>query len=183
VYGRARRRAAAVLARDVEAFAGSGYGPTGRRGELTARLAGEGKPPLRLSLVPTGGRIFGGTFALEVATGEPVLPATRGLVARGHGVVRLRGIGFRARSGDGAGARIADRLAADPDLARALSSVHFERIRVDPDGRAVIRHMGGALVWLLFPPMARPVPLSPEQARATVRALRAFANAGRRLSG
>ena len=52
--------------------------------------------------------------------------------------------------------------------------MHFERIRVEPDGRPVIRHMGGSVVWMLIPPLARGVPLVPEQARASVDALRAF---------
>jgi hypothetical protein len=38
----------------------------------------------------------------------------------------------------------------------------------------VIRHMGGSVVWMLFPPLVRPVPLTVPQARATVKALEAF---------
>jgi hypothetical protein len=56
--------------------------------------------------------------------------------------------------------------------------VHFEAIRIEPDGRAVIRHMGGSVVWMLFPPLVRPVPLVDEQARATLEALDAFARVG-----
>ena len=54
--------------------------------------------------------------------------------------------------------------------------MHFERIRVEPDGRPVIRHMGGSVVWMLFPPLVRPVPLIAEQRRAAVEALEAFAS-------
>jgi hypothetical protein len=61
--------------------------------------------------------------------------------------------------------------------------VHFEEIRVEPDGRAVIRHMGGSVVWLLFPPMARPIPISAEQIRATIEGLEAFVRAGGRVDG
>ena len=177
---RARRRAAAVLTEDIEAFGRLGYREVGRRGPLEARLVADGRPALRLALRPTGGRVFGGTFALEVATDGPVLPRTRGISARGIGVVRLRGIAFRARSGDEEGRRLAERLTSDHLLTQALSGVHFEQIRVDSDGRAVIRHMGGSLVWLLFPPLARPVPIVLEQIEATVSALEAFSGGGRR---
>ncbi len=180
---RARTRAAAVLRGDIEAFGRLGYHEVGRRGPLEARLVADGKPALRLALRPTGGRIFGGTFALEVATDGPVLPRTRGITARGIGAVRLRGIAFRARSGDDEGRGLAERLTSDRQLIRALSRVHFERIRVDADGRAVIRHMGGALVWLLFPPLTRPIPIVPEQIEATVSALEAFAGRSRRPNG
>lgn len=177
---RARRRAAAVLTEDVEAFGRLGYREVGRRGPLEARLVADRRPALRLALRPTGGRIFGGTFALEVATDGPVLPRTRGISARGIGTVRLRGFAFRARGGDDEGRRLAERLTSDDLLAKALSGVHFEQIRVDSDGRAVIRHMGGSLVWLLFPPLARPIPIVPEQIEATVSALEAFSHLGPR---
>ena len=59
-------------------------------------------------------------------------------------------------------------------LADRLSAVHFEAIRVEPDGRPVIRHLGGSVVWILFPPLVRRIPFVDEQARATVEALRAF---------
>ena len=177
---RVRRRAAAVLREDIGAFGRLGYREVGRRDPLEARLVADGRLALRITLRPTGGRIFGGTFALEVATDEPILPRTRGLSARGIGVVRLRGITFRARSGDGDGRRLAERLTSDHLLTRALSRVHFEQIRVEPAGRAVIRHMGGALVWLLFPPLARPIPIVPEQIEATVSALEAFSGRGGR---
>jgi hypothetical protein len=57
--------------------------------------------------------------------------------------------------------------------------VHFERIRVEPDGRPVIRHFGGSVVWVLFPPLVKRVPFVPEQVEATLAALGAFAAAGR----
>jgi hypothetical protein len=129
-------------------------------------------------MVPLG-RIFGGTHALEVSTAVPVLPATRGLSARGRGAVRLGGFRFRPRSGDAAGRALAERLERDARLDEALRGVHFERIRVEPDGRPVIRHMGGSVVWILFPPLMKSIPFVDTQARATVRALEAFARAGR----
>jgi hypothetical protein len=177
VRGRASRRAARVLADDVRAFATLGFRSGSHHDPLQARLTAEGRPVLRIRLVPTGGRVFGGTFAMEVSTAEPVFPATGGVTARGRGAVRLQGFRFRGR--DEAGRNLAERLEADRALGKALSAVHFEQIRVEPDGRAVIRHMGGSLVWLLFPPMARPIPIVPEQVRATVSALEAFERAGR----
>jgi hypothetical protein len=42
--------------------------------------------------------------------------------------------------------------------------------------------MGGSVVWVLFPPFVRAVPLVPEQAEATVAALDAFAEAGKTLA-
>ncbi|HEX6331447.1 MAG TPA: DUF3156 family protein [Actinomycetota bacterium] len=175
--GRASRRAAAVLADDVRAFGALGYRAGPRHDPLRARLSAEGRPDLRIVLAPTGGRVFGGTFAMEASTAEPVLPATGGVTARGRGAVRLQGFRFRGR--DETGRSLAERLEADGELVKALSAVHFEQIRVEPDGRAVIRHMGGSLVWLLFPPMARPIPIVPEQVWATVAALEAFERAGR----
>jgi hypothetical protein len=136
-----------------------------------------GGQPLVLRMSPQG-RIFGGTYALEVSTDRPVLPRSGGLSARGRGVVRLTGVAFKARGHDAAGAALAGQLAGDTQLAGALGRVHFERIRVEPDGRPVIRHMGGALVWVLFPPLVKAVPLVDEQARATAKALDAFARAG-----
>jgi hypothetical protein len=159
---------------DVDAFSRLGYRDVGRQGALSARLIAEGRPPIRLALRFTGGRVFGGTYALEIATDQPVLPRTRGLAARGRGIVKVSGITFRARRDDDEGRRLAERLTSDGALASALSKVHFEHVRVDPDGRAVIRHMGGSLVWLLFPPMSHPVPIVPEQVRATIAALEAF---------
>jgi Protein of unknown function (DUF3156) len=125
------------------------------------------------------GRIFGGNYALELSTDEPVLPATLGLSARGQGVVKMRGVRFRARRGDPAGSRLAERLSSDRTLGERLGEVHFERIRVDPDGRPVIRHMGGSVVWVIFPPLVRRIPLVPEQVDATLAALDAFAAVGR----
>ena len=50
---------------------------------------------------------------------------------------------------------------------------------MEPDGRPVIRHLGGSVVWVLFPPLVKRVPLVPEQIEATLAALEAFAVAGR----
>jgi hypothetical protein len=171
-----------VLAEDVRLFTALGYREAVRPDALRARLVADGRPDVRIELRATGGRVFGGTFAMEVATADPVLPRTNGLQARGRGVVRLQTIRFRARGDDQAGRRVADRLERDARLLDALSKVHFEQVRVDPDGRVVIRHMGGSLVWLLFPPMARPVPIVPEQVRAIVGALEEFVRAGARAS-
>lgn len=124
------------------------------------------------------GRIFGGTYGLELSTADPVLPRTRGLSARGKGVVRMHGVAFRAHRGDEAGRRLAERLEADARLTGRLEQVHFERLRVEPDGRPVIRHMGGSVVWVLFPPLVRRIPLVDEQLRASVVALEAFAALG-----
>jgi hypothetical protein len=166
------RRAAAVLASDVEVFERLGYQPLERRSpyEVTLR-APAGEPDLLVRLRRQG-RFFGGNWALEVATVALVLPPSRGLSARGRGVVRMRGVRFR---GDD---RLAPALSADEGLGAALARVHFERISVEPEGRPVIRHMGGSLVWVLFPPIVRATPLPPEQARETVAALDAFARAG-----
>ena len=163
----------------MDAFGRLGYRDAGRHGALGARLIADDRPPLRLALRPTGGRVFGGTYALEIATDQPVLPRTHGLAARGRGIVKARGITFRARRDDEEGRRLAERLTSDGALTTALSEVHFEQVRVEPNGRAVIRHMGGSLVWLLFPPMSHPVPIVPEQVRATVAALEAFGRRGR----
>jgi hypothetical protein len=92
----------------------------------------------------------------------------------------MRGVRFRARRGDAAGEQLATRLGADTALAEALAKVHFEEIRVEPDGRPVIRHLGGSVVWVLFPPIVKRVPLVPEQVDATLTAMKAFAAAGRR---
>ena len=58
-----------------------------------------------------------------------------------------------------------------------LTRVHFERVSVEPDGRPVIRHLGGSVVWVLFPPVIRATPLPAGQPRDIVRALEAFARA------
>jgi Protein of unknown function (DUF3156) len=93
--------------------------------------------------------------------------------------VRLRGIEFGSARGDHEGSLLAERLTNDPRLARALADVHFEQIRVEPDGRPTIRHMGGSVVWALSPPLVWPVLLVDEQARATADALAAFVAVGR----
>ena len=170
--GRASRTFGDIL----EAFEHDGF-EVERKG-FTARLTRNGAVPIRADVVRQG-KIFGGTYALELATDEPVLPATRGLRGRPRGVVKLGGVDFRARGHDDAGRLLGARLERDEQLQTAVSKVHFERIRVEPDGRPVIRHMGGSVVWMLFPPLVRPVPLIPEQRRATVMALEAFAAAGR----
>jgi hypothetical protein len=171
--GPARRRAIVALDHALELFAAERYEREGRREPLRARVAAPDGPPLRLELVREG-RIFGGTYGLEVSSAKPLLPPTRGVTARGRGVVRLRGIDFRPRRGDRAGQELAARLAADDELVARLSAVHFERIRIEPDGRPVIRHLGGSLVWIAFPPIVKEIPLVPEQVRATVAALAAF---------
>jgi hypothetical protein len=173
VRGRARSAAARGLADVLATYERLGYRASERR-HLDARLDRLGRKPLRVSLAPAG-RIFGGSFALEVATAEPVLPPTRGLSARGLGVVRLKSVAFRAGRDDEPGTELAGRLSRDAFLRERLAAVHFERIRVEPDGRPVIRHMGGSVVWVLFPPIVRAVPLVLEQARATADALEAFA--------
>jgi hypothetical protein len=173
VRGRARVAAVRALADVVATYERLGYHAS-ERTALEARLESAGRAPLRVRLAPYG-RIFGGSFALEVTTAEPALPPTRGLAARGRGVVRLKGVAFRARRGDEPGAALAARLGRDARLRERLAAVHFERIRVGPDGRPVIRHMGGSVVWVLFPPVVRAVPLVAEQARATAAALEAFA--------
>jgi uncharacterized protein DUF3156 len=178
VVGRARKRAAAALADNLAVFARAGYRESGRPDVFTAHLdAPAGGRSLVLRMAPDG-RILGGTFGLEISTAEPVLPATRGVSARGRGVVKLRGLAFRARGRDPEGARLAERLRGDAELAEALGQVHFERIRIEQDGRPVIRHMGGSVVWILFPPLVRPIPLLESQAQASTRALEAFARAG-----
>jgi Protein of unknown function (DUF3156) len=166
------RRAAAVLASDVEVFERLGYRPLERRAPYEAVLRAPGGGPDIVLRLRRQGRFFGGNWALEVTTADPVLPRSRGLSARGRGVVRMRGVKFR---GDG---ELAGALSADPRLGEALARVHFERVSVEPEGRPVIRHMGGSLVWVLFPPIVRATPLAPEQAGETVRALEAFARAG-----
>ena len=177
---RARSAAASALARNVDVFERLGFRRAGSDGPLAVRLERDGEPSdVELRMAPQG-RFFGGSFGLEVSPTEPLLPATRGLSARGRGVVRLHGVAFRGKDGDAAGGDLARRLEADAELGAALRTVHFERIRVAPDGRPVIRHMGGSVVWILFPPLVRAVPLVPEQARATIAALDAFAAAARR---
>jgi hypothetical protein len=178
--GPAYQRAIQSLDDAIERLGPAGYDRVDRPSPLDARLrSSTGKRALRLRLSREG-KVFGGNYALELSTDEPVLPATRGLSARGRGVVQLRGVAFRARRGDEAGGRLAARLAADARLAEALGQVHFERIRVEPDGRPVIRHLGGSVVWILFPPIVKRIPFVPEQVRATLAAFEAFAAAGSR---
>jgi hypothetical protein len=179
--GPARVRAVASLDDAIERLGRAGYSNVERVGPLEARLhAPTGRVPIRLRMTQDG-KIFGGNYGLEISTGEPVLPPTRGLTARGKGVVRLRGIRFRAKRGDPAGRQLAERLGSDARLAERLGLVHFERIRVEPDGRPVIRHLGGSVVWILFPPLVKRIPFVPEQVDATLAALEAFAASGRDL--
>jgi hypothetical protein len=174
----ARRAAPASFARTLEIFESAGFRVASREG-LAARLEPRDGVPALSARLTGEGRIFGGNLGLEVSTAEPVLPATRGLSARGRGLVRLARVGFRARRGDHAGQALARRLDADKGLQRALAAVDFEVVRVEPDGRPVVRHLGGSVVWVLFPPVVRRVPINVAQVRATVAALRAFSEAGR----
>jgi hypothetical protein len=176
VFWRAGSRAGRVFTEILEGFGGDGYRV--ERSGASARLEREGAVPLRAELVRQG-RIFGGTYLLELSTDEAVLPATGGLRGRPRGVVKLGGVDFRAKGGDEAGGVLGARLEGDERLQHALGKVHFDRIRIEPEGRPVIRHMGGSVVWMLFPPLVRPVPLVPEQRRLTVDALEAFAAADR----
>ena len=155
----------------------AGFTRVERDSPLRARLhPATGGPALRLVMAREG-RVFGGNYALEVSTDTPVLPVTRGLSARGRGVVQTRGVTFRARRGDRPGAELAAKLGSDGRLAERLSRVHFERIRIEPDGRPVIRHLGGSVVWILFPPIVRKIPFVPAQVQATLAALEAFGSA------
>lgn len=175
--GSARAAASRLLERNVEALERVGLRRVDGGGARGVRLEAEGHVPLDARMIGHG-RVFGGNYALELSTAEPVLPPTRGVTARGRGLVRLQRVDFRAERADADGAAVAARLGADEALQRALLAVHFEAIRVDPEGRARIRHMGGSIVWVLFPPIVRPVPLVEEQARATLAALDAFARVG-----
>jgi Protein of unknown function (DUF3156) len=183
--GLSARRTAAVLASDAEAFERLGYRIGDGDSPNSARLTGPGgRRDLMLRLRPEG-RIFGGSWGLEVSTAEPVLPATdRGIAARGRGVVKMQGVRFRARrGGDESASRLAAALSADAELGEALGRVHFERITVEPDGRPAIRHLGGSVVWLLLPPVVRATPLPAGQPEAMVAALDEFARAGERFAG
>jgi Protein of unknown function (DUF3156) len=179
VRGRSARRATGVLKSDIELFERLGYRPLEGDSPYSVLLAApERGQDLALRLRPQG-RVFGGNWGLELSTAEPVLPATsRGLTARGRGVVRMQGVKFRARGGDEAASRLAAELSADAELGKALAEIHFERLAVEPDGRPVIRHMGGSVVWLLIPPLVRATPLPAGQPEAMVRALDEFARAG-----
>jgi hypothetical protein len=175
------RRAERVLADDVAAFERLGYRPLERTSSFTVSLqAPAGRHDLLVRLHREG-RLFGGNWALEVTTAAPVLPAAgRGLTARGRGVARFKGVRFRARGGDAAASSLADALSGDEQLGAALGDVHFERVAVEPEGRPVIRHLGGSIVWLIFPPIVRATPLPAGQPEAIVAALDAFARAAER---
>ena len=176
--GPARGRAVGALDDAIESLRRAGYSEVERESPLEARLRSPaGRQPVRLRMAQSG-RIFGGNYALEISTDQAVLPQTLGLSARGKGVVKMRGVRFKAQRGDPAGTRLAERLGSDRRLGDQLGEVHFERLRVDPDGRPVIRHMGGSVVWILFPPLVRKIPFVPEQVDATLAALDAFADAG-----
>jgi hypothetical protein len=178
--GPAQRRAVLAFDDAVETVARAKRSGFEQLGPLQARVGAAGPGPAVRVEMAREGKIFGGSYALELSTDDPVLPPSRGLSVRARGIVRMRGVRMRARRGDEAGRRIAERLETSPELAEALGSVDFERIRIEPDGRAVIRHLGGSVVWILFPPLIRQIPLIPEQAAATLAALDAFADAGRR---
>jgi hypothetical protein len=166
----------------IESLGRAGYSKVERLSPLEARLRSPGgRPPLRLQLTRDG-RIFGGNYGLELSTDQPVLPPSGGLTARGKGLVRMQGVRFRAKRGDEAGRQLAEHLGSDAHLAERLGRVHFDRIRVDPDGRPVIRHLGGSVVWVLFPPLVKRVPFVPEQVEATLAALEAFRAASPRRS-
>lgn len=173
-----------MLASDREAFERLGYrAATGESPYSVALTAPGGRRDLVLRLEPQG-RIFGGNWGLELSTAAPVLPPTGGgLTARGRGIVRMQGVRFRPRrGGDESDSRLAAALSADAELGDALGRVHFERITVDPDGRPAIRHMGGSLVWVLFPPVVRATPLPDGQPEAIVAALEEFARAAERFA-
>jgi uncharacterized protein DUF3156 len=173
--GPARVRAVSALDDAIERFGRAGYSDAERLDPLQARLrSSTGRWPMRLRMTQEG-RILGGNYALEISTDEPVLPPTRGLSARGKGLVRMRGVRFRAKRGDPAGRLLAERLGSDARLVERLRLVHFERVRVDPEGRPVIRHLGGSVVWVLFPPLVKQIPLVADQVDATLAALEAFA--------
>ena len=179
MWRRARAAAASALARNAEGFERLGYAVTEPARDDDVRLQATDAVPVRLALAQRG-RVFGGHYALEVSTANPVLPATAGLAGRARGLVRLSGVTFAAAPGDEPGARLARHLDANEPLQRALADVDFERVAVAPDGRAVITQVGGSVVWALFPPFVRYVPLVDAQARATVAALTAFAALGAR---
>jgi hypothetical protein len=178
--GPARQRAVTSLDDAIEQFVRAGHQEIERLGPLRARVGpSPGGGAVRLEMTSEG-KVLGGNYALEISTDEPVLPATQGLSVRAKGIVQMRGLRLRARRGDLAGRELADRLGADAHLAELLHRVHFERVRIEPDGRPLIRHLGGSVVWILFPPLVRKVPFVAEQVHATLNALDAFAAAGRR---
>jgi hypothetical protein len=178
VWGRARAAADRALEENLATFERIGARVVARPAPNDAQLVLDRSTPFSVRMRGRG-RVFGGAYALEVATTQPVLPRTSGLNARGRGLVRLRRVTFRGRRGDEAGTALARHLEAADELQAALGEVHFERIRVEPEGRPVIRHMGGSVVWVLFPPLVRPVPFPPAQVEAVAAALEAFARAAR----
>ena len=98
--GPAYQRAIQSLDDAIERLGGAGYDRVERASPLAARLrSSAGKRALRLDMSREG-KVFGGNYALELSTADPMLPATRGLTARGKGVVQMRGVAFRARRGD-----------------------------------------------------------------------------------
>jgi len=173
----ARAVASRLLKENVEALERAGYRVASDSPDFDVHLEAPSRPSVRARMLGTG-RVFGGSYAFELSTAEPVLPKTEGLAGRGKGLVRLERVEFRARRGDAAGARVAALVNRDDPLQRALDDVHFERIAIEPDGRVAIRQMGGSVVWVLFPPVVRGIPLVEDQARATVAALDAFAALG-----
>jgi len=173
LIGRSRGRAQRTLVETLEVFGRLGCTIEERQG-LVATFVARDDRRIRARMAGQG-RIFGGTYALELTTAEPVLPATEGLRGRARGAIRHGGVGFRARSRDEPGKHLAATLDGDERLQTALARVHFDRVRVEPDGSPVIRHMGGSVVWMLFPPLVRPIPFVEEQARETLGALEAFA--------
>lgn len=174
-------RAERVMADDVEVFERLGYRPLERKAFSAVLEPSGGGRRIALRLVREG-RVFGGNWGLEIATADPVLPPTPGgLTARGRGVVKMRGVRFRARGGDADATALAEALSADAELGEALAGVDFELLSVHPDGRPAIRHLGGSVVWVLFPPIVRGTPLPPVQAKASAAALDAFAAAAQRL--
>jgi hypothetical protein len=175
----AARRAAALLDADVEAFERAGCRRLERRSRFETVIDAPRAGPLVVRVDPEG-RYFGGNWALEVSTATPVVaPTPHGLSARGRGVVRQQGVSFRARrTSDPAAVALAAALGADPGLGEALGRVHFERVSVRPDGCAAIRHLGGSVVWVLFPPVVRATPLPDGQPAAMIAALEAFRRSG-----
>ena len=83
------------MASDIEAFERLGYRPLERRSPYEVTLRAPGGAPDLLLRLHREGRFFGGNWALEVSTADPVLPPSHGLSARGRGMVRMRGVRFR----------------------------------------------------------------------------------------
>ena len=115
--GPARQRAVSLLDDAIDRFGRAGYSEAERLSPLQARLrSATGRSPVRLRMSQEG-KILGGNYALEISTDEPVLPRTRGLSARGKGLVRMRGVRFRSKRQDAAGRQLAERLGSDARLA------------------------------------------------------------------